>query len=150
MVAVANAGDGSVRLFQGENLTSAGVISLGGDADNVRRDLQMGRLVIAKTLRLELTASHKRGMILMRLPWLQRVIPVHLSGFKAGPARTQTMSDDEQPTWAQMTEEQLGAAAETRYHCLTKVRQAILDSDARVLRHLDEICDGFPKPPEAA
>jgi len=46
IVAVANAGDGSVRLFQGEDLTPAGVISLGGDADNVRLDVQTGRLVV--------------------------------------------------------------------------------------------------------
>jgi hypothetical protein len=35
---VANAGDGSVRLFRGEDLTPAGQISLGTDADNVRVD----------------------------------------------------------------------------------------------------------------
>ena len=35
---VANAGDGSVRLFQGEDLMPAGQISLGNDADNVRVD----------------------------------------------------------------------------------------------------------------
>jgi hypothetical protein len=35
---VANAGDGSVRLFQGENLTPIGQIPLGEDADNVRVD----------------------------------------------------------------------------------------------------------------
>ena len=46
IVAVANAGDGSVHLFQGEDLTPAGVISLGGDADNVRLDVQAGRLVV--------------------------------------------------------------------------------------------------------
>ncbi len=46
IVAVANAGDGSVHLFQGEDLTSAGVISLGGDADNIRLDVQTDRLVV--------------------------------------------------------------------------------------------------------
>jgi DNA-binding beta-propeller fold protein YncE len=46
VVAVANAGDGSVHLLQGEDLTSAGVISLGGDADNIRLDVQTGRLVV--------------------------------------------------------------------------------------------------------
>ena len=46
IVAVANAGDGSVHLFQGEDLTPVGVISLGGDADNVRLDVQTGRLVV--------------------------------------------------------------------------------------------------------
>lgn len=35
---VANAGDGSVRLFKGAELTPAGVIELGDDADNIRPD----------------------------------------------------------------------------------------------------------------
>ena len=38
MVIVANAGDGSVRFLRGENLTPAGTIELGDDADNVRVD----------------------------------------------------------------------------------------------------------------
>ena len=37
-VYVANAGDGTVRLFQGDDLAPAGQISLGEDADNVRVD----------------------------------------------------------------------------------------------------------------
>jgi hypothetical protein len=37
-VYVANAGDGSVRLFQGADLTPSGQIALGGDADNIRVD----------------------------------------------------------------------------------------------------------------
>jgi chromate transporter len=37
-VYVANAGDGSVRLFRGTDLTPAGQIALGSDADNVRLD----------------------------------------------------------------------------------------------------------------
>ncbi|MGZ3341061.1 MAG: YncE family protein, partial [Reyranella sp.] len=35
---VANAGDGSVRLFQGPDFTPAGRIDLGDDADNIRID----------------------------------------------------------------------------------------------------------------
>ncbi len=46
IVAVANAGDGSVHLFQGEDLTPVGVISLGDDADNIRLDVQTGWLVV--------------------------------------------------------------------------------------------------------
>jgi YVTN family beta-propeller protein len=37
---VANAGDGSVRLFQGSDLSPAGRIDLGDDADNIRVDEQ--------------------------------------------------------------------------------------------------------------
>jgi DNA-binding beta-propeller fold protein YncE len=43
---VANASDGSVRLFRGEDLSPAGRIDLGDDADNVRFDAQRNRLIV--------------------------------------------------------------------------------------------------------
>lgn len=43
---VANAGDGSVRLFQGTDLSPAGRIDLGDDADNIRIDTRANRLFI--------------------------------------------------------------------------------------------------------
>jgi DNA-binding beta-propeller fold protein YncE len=43
---VANAGDGSVRLYQGADYVPAGTIDLGADADNVRVDAAAGRVVI--------------------------------------------------------------------------------------------------------
>ncbi len=46
MIAVASAGDGSVRLFHGGDFSPAGTVSLGEDADNVRLDAQSGRLVV--------------------------------------------------------------------------------------------------------
>lgn len=46
LIAVASAGDGSVRLFRGEDLQPAGVIALGEDADNVRLDARAGQLVV--------------------------------------------------------------------------------------------------------
>jgi len=45
-VYVANAGDGSVRLFQGTKLTPVGDIALGDDADNVRVDEAAHRLFV--------------------------------------------------------------------------------------------------------
>ncbi len=45
-VYVANAGDGSVRMFQGANLTPAGKIDFGSDADNVRIDDAAGRIFV--------------------------------------------------------------------------------------------------------
>ena len=45
-VFVANAGDGSVRLFQGAELTPAGQIALGDDADNVRVDDAANRVFV--------------------------------------------------------------------------------------------------------
>jgi DNA-binding beta-propeller fold protein YncE len=43
---VANAGDGSVRLFQGPDFTPAGRIELGDDADNIRIDWWRNRIVV--------------------------------------------------------------------------------------------------------
>ena len=46
MLYVANAGDGSVRLYQGRDFTPAGRIELGDDADNIRIDSRRNRLVV--------------------------------------------------------------------------------------------------------
>src|SRR5215207_7353971 len=46
LVAVASAGDGSVRLFRGEDLQPTGTVALGEDADNVRIDRRIGRVVV--------------------------------------------------------------------------------------------------------
>jgi len=43
---VANAGDGSVRLFTGTDLSPAGRIELGSDADNIRVDSKAGRVFV--------------------------------------------------------------------------------------------------------
>jgi hypothetical protein len=43
---VANAGDGSVRLFKGAELSPVGRIELGSDADNIRVDSKVGRIFI--------------------------------------------------------------------------------------------------------
>lgn len=45
-VYVANAGDGSVRLFEGETLAPAGRIELGEDADNVRVDIKSNAVLV--------------------------------------------------------------------------------------------------------
>jgi DNA-binding beta-propeller fold protein YncE len=46
LVAVASAGDGSVRLFRAEDLAPAGTVALGDDADNVRVDPRTGLVVV--------------------------------------------------------------------------------------------------------
>jgi len=46
VLAIANGGDGSVRLFQGANLAAVGVVKLGDDADNVRFDAASGDFVV--------------------------------------------------------------------------------------------------------
>jgi DNA-binding beta-propeller fold protein YncE len=45
-VYVANAGDGSLRLFKGADFSPAGRIELGSDADNIRVDSKAGRLFV--------------------------------------------------------------------------------------------------------
>jgi len=46
IVSVASAGDGSVRLFRGEDLSPIGVIDLDDDADNVRVDPRSGQIFV--------------------------------------------------------------------------------------------------------
>jgi DNA-binding beta-propeller fold protein YncE len=46
MLYVANAGDGSVRLFEGSDYKAAGQIEIGSDADNIRIDTAAGRVFI--------------------------------------------------------------------------------------------------------
>ena len=46
LVIVANAGDGTVRFFRGEDLAPAGMLRLGDDADNVRIDPANGRAIV--------------------------------------------------------------------------------------------------------
>jgi hypothetical protein len=46
VLAVANAGDGSVRLFRGANLSSVGTVNLGDDADDIRLDQRTGNFVV--------------------------------------------------------------------------------------------------------
>jgi YVTN family beta-propeller protein len=46
VLAVASAGDGTVRLFRGAELQPAGIVNLGDDADNVRLDTRTGNFVV--------------------------------------------------------------------------------------------------------
>ena len=46
VLAVANAGDGSVHLFKGEDFAPLGVVLLGDDADNIRVEASTGHFVI--------------------------------------------------------------------------------------------------------
>ena len=46
LILVASAGDGSVRLFKGEDASPAGMIDLGDDADNIRVDPTTGHAIV--------------------------------------------------------------------------------------------------------
>jgi DNA-binding beta-propeller fold protein YncE len=80
VIAVASGGDGSVRLFRGEDLAPAGVVQLGSDADNVRLD-RSGRFVV----------GYGAGTIAVVDPAARAVIgnaklPAHPEGFQIDPA----------------------------------------------------------------
>jgi DNA-binding beta-propeller fold protein YncE len=81
LIAVASAGDGSVRLFKGEELSPAGVVSLGEDADNVRLDMKTGQLVV----------GYGSGALAMLDPASRSVasnikLPAHPEGFQLDPS----------------------------------------------------------------
>jgi hypothetical protein len=51
LIVVANAGDGTVRMFRGEDFAPLGSIALGDDADNVRIDPRTGSVMAAAAWR---------------------------------------------------------------------------------------------------
>src|SRR5437763_10519962 len=76
---VANAGDGSVRLFTGESYTPAGQIELGQDADNIRVDLPTNLVVV----------GHGAGALAVIDPLSRTIVAdiplkAHPEGFQVG------------------------------------------------------------------
>lgn len=59
---VANAGDGSVRLFSGPEFSPAGTIALGDDADNVRVDDDAGEVIVGYGRGALAVIDAKRGV----------------------------------------------------------------------------------------
>lgn len=80
MVAVANAGDGSVRLFRGEDLAPVGTVSLGEDADNVRLDRRTGWLIVGYG-RGGLATLHLASQSVVS----KIALPAHPEGFQLDP-----------------------------------------------------------------
>ena len=80
MLAVASAGDGTVRLFRGDDFSPAGVVALGEDADDVRLDAKSGRFIIG---------YGSGGLALLDPPSrsvLRKVaLPAHPEGFEFDP-----------------------------------------------------------------
>ena len=81
LVAIASAGDGSVRLFKADDLAPMGAIELGDDADNIRSD-GAGRLVVGYgsggLATLDTFTGQKVGDI---------ALPVHPEEFEIDPRR---------------------------------------------------------------
>jgi DNA-binding beta-propeller fold protein YncE len=77
VIAVASAGDGSVRLFRGEDFSPMGVINLGADADNVRLDARTGSLVVGYGEGGVAVVDPARGAVASRVK-----LPAHPEGFQ--------------------------------------------------------------------
>jgi DNA-binding beta-propeller fold protein YncE len=81
---VANAGDGSVRVFAGADYAAAGRIDLGEDADNIRVDSAASQIVVG---------YGSGGLAVIDAKTLQRIadipLPVHPEGFQLDPTSSQ-------------------------------------------------------------
>ena len=77
VVAIANAGDGSVRLFRGAALSPAGRVELGDDADNVRLDARTGMLVVGYGIGGLAVIDPADGRLVRRIR-----LPAHPEGFQ--------------------------------------------------------------------
>jgi DNA-binding beta-propeller fold protein YncE len=77
VLAVANAGDGSVRLFRGPELQPAGIINLGDDADNVRLDTRTGNFVVGYGSGGLAVIDPVKASIVSRV-----ALPAHPEGFR--------------------------------------------------------------------
>lgn len=77
VIAVANAGDGSVHLYKGEDFAAAGRVELGDDADNIRLDARSGNFLVGYGSGGIASLDPKSGAILAKAP-----LPAHPEGFR--------------------------------------------------------------------
>ena len=80
VLAVTSAGDGSVRLFHGEELSPAGMVSLGDDADNIRLDIRTGNLVVGYGTGGLAVIDPAEARLVSRIS-----LPAHPEGFQLDP-----------------------------------------------------------------
>jgi hypothetical protein len=76
-LAIASGGDGTVRFYHGADLTPAGVIEIGGDADNLRVDPRTGWLVVGYGAGALAAIDPATRKMVARLP-----LPGHPEGFR--------------------------------------------------------------------
>ncbi len=77
VLAIANGGDGTVRLFHGTDLSPAGDVALGDDADNVRIDTRTGMLVVGYGSGGLAVIDPANAAVIGRIP-----LPAHPEGFQ--------------------------------------------------------------------
>ena len=80
ILAVASAGDGSVRLFHGAELSPAGTVDLANDADNIRLDTRTGNLVVGYGSGGLAVIDPTKASVLSRIP-----LQAHPEGFQLDP-----------------------------------------------------------------
>jgi hypothetical protein len=80
ILAIANGGDGVVRLFRGADLSPAGTVALGDDADNVRLDPRTGMLVVGYGTGGLAVIDPAKAMLVSRIR-----LPAHPEGFQLDP-----------------------------------------------------------------
>src|SRR3954454_4536814 len=80
-VAVANAGDGSVRLYKGEDYAAVATADLQDDADNVRLDLHSGKFLVGYGSGGIATLDPANGAVVAKA-----VLPAHPEGFRVNAA----------------------------------------------------------------
>jgi YVTN family beta-propeller protein len=81
VLAVASAGDGSVRLFRGAELAPAGTIDLADDADNIRLDQRSGNLVVGYGSGGLAVIDPANASVVSRIP-----LQAHPESFRLDPA----------------------------------------------------------------
>jgi hypothetical protein len=77
IIAVANAGDGSVRLYKGQDFAPVGRVDLGDDADNVRLDAHSGNFLVGYGTGGIATLDAKTGAVLSKA-----ALSAHPEGFR--------------------------------------------------------------------
>jgi DNA-binding beta-propeller fold protein YncE len=82
ILAVASARDGSVRLFRGADLSPAGTVNLGDDADNIRLDQRTGNLVVGYGSGGLAVIDPAKAAVVSRIP-----LQAHPEGFQLDPGR---------------------------------------------------------------
>jgi hypothetical protein len=82
VLAVASAGDGSVRLFRGDSLSPAGSIDLSEDADNVRLDGRTGGIVVGYGSGGLAVIDPASASLVSRI-----ILQAHPEGFQLDPGR---------------------------------------------------------------
>jgi DNA-binding beta-propeller fold protein YncE len=80
VLAVASAGDGSVRLFHGAELSPVGAVDLGDDADNIRLDTRTGNFVVGYGTGGLAVIDPAKASLVSRIP-----LPAHPEGFQLDP-----------------------------------------------------------------